>query len=106
MRGWSFKKDAEGRPRRFLGHGEAALWSLRSGAVVAGVFAAPVLFRSLLDLVGPVDGPPFNSLDLVIPAMIWATASLLLYLYIALSGGVMDREARRRYRNGETSLRR
>ena len=32
----------------------------------------------------------------------WLLASGVTYLYLALSGGVMDDEARRRYRNNET----
>lgn len=32
----------------------------------------------------------------------WLLISAVLYLYLTLSGGVMDNQARQRYRNNET----
>ena len=106
MRGWSFRRDAAGRPRRFLSHGEALLWSLCIGLAVAFGFAAPVLFRYLLYSIGLQDEQPFSFVRVMFPVFVFLTVSVLLYLYIALSGGVMDRAARRRYLEGETWQRR
>ncbi len=103
MPGWSFKRDADGRPRRFLNHGEAALWSSVVGGVGAGGFLVYiVVLPYLLAAVGVVDRSPVSLFDLVVPVMIWTVISVPLYLYVALGGGVMDREARRRYLEEET----
>jgi hypothetical protein len=49
-----------------------------------------------------VAGPMLASVFLAILLGGGLLVSLVLYLYVTLSGGIMDDEARRRYRNNET----
>ncbi len=51
---------------------------------------------------GELGGPVLTFVVAAIMLVAWLLISAVLYLYLALSGGVMDDEARRRYRNNET----
>lgn len=104
MRRWIYKTDEAGKPRRFLNHREAVLWALTTVGKVSGVVALYLLVGSIF---GPLGGGEVGrSVLTLVPLAIMLTIGLLIafamYLYVALSGGVMDDEARRRYRNNET----
>lgn len=100
-----YKTDEAGKPRRFLDHGEAALWAVVTVGKVFGVFALYLLASFVFDALrnGEVGGPMLTLVPAAIMVLAWLFVTLVLYLYVALSGGVMDSEARRRYRNNETS---
>lgn len=104
MRKWMYKTDEAGKPRRFLGHGEAATWSMLTVGKLFGTIAGLMLLNAAVGAYR--DGDPWSSLFVPTLAVawlaIWLPASLALYLYVSLSGGVMDEEARRRYHNNET----
>ena len=107
MRRWLYKTDEAGKPRRFLDHREAALWALTTVGKVFGIFALYFSASFVVDAFGEAE---FGNLGLaLVPAamiaLAWLFISLVLYLYVTLSGGVMDNEARRRYRNNETLTR-
>lgn len=99
-----YKTDEAGKPRRFLGHGEAAVWSLLGVGRFIGVLALFGLLNSVLAAYR--DGEIWRSAFVPVLAAgwlaIWLGVSLVLYLYVSLSGGIMDDAARRRYRNNET----
>lgn len=104
MRKWIYKSDEAGKPRRFLNHREAALWSMTT---VGKVFGALVLYWLINSIFitfssGEFGGPVLTFVVAAIMLVAWLLISAVLYLYLALSGGVMDDEARRRYRNNET----
>ena len=108
VRKWIYKSDEAGKPRRFLDHREAALWALMT---VGKVFGAYALYWLVSLVVGALrdggSGWPTLTFALTSIALVtWLLVSLFLYLYVALSGGIMDDEARRRYRNNETLSRR
>lgn len=104
MRGWIYKTDDAGKPRRFLGHGEAVLWALLTVGKVIGGIAVLMLLNSAVAAYRDWGAWVYT----FIPALVgfwlavWPCVSLALYLYVSLSGGVMDDEARQRYRNNET----
>lgn len=105
MRAWIYKTDEAGKPRRFVGHGEAVAWALRQMGKVFGALAAATLLSSAVGSYreGRWD-LSFAFVALLAAAWlgIWLSISLVLYLFVLLSGGIMDDEARRRYRNNET----
>lgn len=113
MRTWPYMRDEEGRPRRFLSHREVLSWATRR--VIR--FVGPL---TVLGVVGGL-GRGFirsresavteNVLPELLRYVVYAVAvsvvaglvlgslvAAAMYLYVALSGGVMDQEARRRYR--------
>jgi len=107
-REWRYKRDEEGRPRRFIFHREALLWTLRRVGTRVAALVGPLL---LLSIVGGVvraitktGGLPgwehivVWGLIVLIACSFWLLFAGAYYLYIALGGGVMDRDARRRYR--------
>ena len=104
MRKWIYKFDAAGKPRRFLDHREAALWALMTTGKVFGALALYWLLNSIFYTFR--DGELAGAVLTLVPAAVmvaaWLLVSAVLYLYLVLSGGVMDDEARRRYRNNET----
>ena len=104
MRAWIYKTDEAGKSRRFLGHGEAAVWALRQMGKVFGTFAALTLLNAAVRAYrdGWDGWFAFTALLAVVWLAIWLGVSLVIFFFIALSGGVMDDEARRRYRNNET----
>ncbi len=107
MRRWIYKTDEAGKPRRFLDHREAALWATLTVGKPLGAFSltgllALVFNPSADETVGWL---ALTAVVLAIALSAWLLASAVLYLYVSLSGGVMDREARRRYRNDETTPR-
>ena len=53
MRGWIYKTDGEGRPRRFLSHREAALWA----TIETGTLAGPVVLYAFLSAFFETAGP-------------------------------------------------
>jgi len=109
-------RDEEGRPRRFLSHREAVVWAVRR----------VLLFVGSLTLVGVVGalGRGFirsresDVTENVLPEALAYVAFVLvsfvciglmvagaLYLFVALHGGVMDVEARQRYREEQAAQR-
>lgn len=114
-REWRYKRDEEGRPRRFLSHREALLWAVRR---VGLYFAFLLVPPSILSVVGGVGrgiartGEPPGwehvgglALVLLLACSCWLLLAGIYYLYIVLAGGVMDRDARQRY-HGEREARR
>ena len=102
-RRWIYKTDEEGRPRRFLSHGEAALWATLQTGKVAAPFALYAFLGAFLETAGP--GMPLaqRASYFSLPAavvLLWFLVVGAVYLYLVLSGGVMDREEGRR-RGGE-----
>ena len=96
-REWIYKTDPAGRPRRFLSHREAAWWAVRRvGVFFLPLFSGPILWA----LFGP--GSPGRwpeALPVVLAiACVWAAVVGTVYIYLALSGGVMGEAERRRYR--------
>ena len=108
MRKWIYKADEAGKPRRFLDHREAALWAVTTVGKFFGAYAlywlVSLVFGALRN--GGSGWPTLTFALLAIPLTIGLLVSLVLYLYVALSGGIMDDEARKRYRNNETLSRR
>lgn len=105
MRRWIYKTDQAGKPRRFLNHREAFLWALTTVGKLFGVAALYLLVGSIFDLRGSGEVGWSMMLTLMLLAIVLAIGLLIafaMYLYVALSGGVMDDEARRRYRNNDT----
>ncbi|QIN82584.1 hypothetical protein GBA63_07970 [Rubrobacter tropicus] len=104
MRRWLYKTDEAGKPRRFLDHREAALWAVTTVCKVFGVFALYFLIDSVLvpSRDGEFGEPVLTFMLLAVLLVIGLLISLVLFLYVTLSGGVMDDAARRRYRNNET----
>lgn len=104
MRKWIYKSDEAGKPRRFLNHREAALWATMTVGKVFGAFALYWLISSIFYSVraGELGGAMPTLVFAAFMLAAWLLASGVLYFYLALSGGVMDDEARRRYRNNET----
>jgi hypothetical protein len=98
-RGWAYETDAAGRPRRFLSHREAAWWAARRvGTFFLPLLAPPVLWA----LFGAASPGRWLAALLVVAAVacVWLTVVGTVYLYLALSGGVMGKAERRR-RGGE-----
>jgi apolipoprotein N-acyltransferase len=104
VRKWIYKSDESGKPKRSLNHREAALWALMTVGKVFGALALywliNFIFVAFRD--GEVGMPMITFMVAAIMLATWLLISAVLYLYVALSGGVMDDEARRRYRNNET----
>jgi hypothetical protein len=115
-RRWRYKRDEEGRPRRFLSHREAFLWSTRRIGFYALLLLLPLGSFSLLGLVGALGRRVVRTTDgelpgwedvgawmLAVSVLVLSLLSLLsllagaYYLYIALAGGVMSRDERQRY---------
>lgn len=108
VRRWIYKADEAGKPRRFLDHREAALWAVTTVAKLSGAYALYWLVSLVFGVLGEGGSgwPAFTFALLAISLTIGLLFSLVLYLYVALSGGIMDDEARKRYRNNETLSRR
>ena len=93
-RRWIYKTDESGRPRRFLNHREAAWWAARK----VGTFFVPLLVSPVLWALFSPDEP--YRWAAVVPLMtavvcVWLVVIVTIYLYVALSGGVMDRAERK-----------
>ena len=103
-RGWIYKTNEAGKPRRFLNRREAAVWAGLTVGKPVGVIAFYVLLNAAIDAYRGADAwrSSFVVALAVVWGAIWLGVSLALYVYVALSGGVMDEEARHRYRNNET----
>ncbi len=101
MRKWPYKTDDAGRPRRFLSHGEAAWWAVRR----VGTFFLPLLVSPILWAIFDPAAPSqrLTALPLVAAvACVWLSVVGAVYLYLALSGGVMGEDERRRFHeNGD-----
>lgn len=71
---------------------------------VFGAFALYWLIDSIFYTFrgGELGGAMLTLVPAAVMLVAWLLISLVLYAYVALSGGVMDDEARRRYRNNET----
>lgn len=101
MREWMYKTDEAGRPRRFVSHREAAWWAARK----VGTFFLPLLVSPILWALFGSDSPyRWSAVPPVVAGVIllWLLAVGSIYLYLALSGGVMGEAERRRRedRNG------
>ena len=105
-RRWIYKTDDAGAPRRFLGHREVLLWAGLKVGRTTSPFALFGLLGSVVETYRDgLSGWPVFTLMLAVGWLaIWLSVSLAIYLYVALSGGVMDREDRRRYL-GDRALR-
>lgn len=95
MRRWLYKTDEAGRPRRFLSHRELLLWA----ALNVGGYVGPPLG---LGLVIAIFDPQGVGREIVLALMAMVLAACVvgvvgIYLYVALSGGVMSREERAGY---------
>jgi len=94
-REWRYKRDEEGRPRRFLSHREAFAWTVRRVGVYSGAFLLLALLGSLgRSTARNGEVPHWTAVVGVAIAAVafWALIVGGLYLYIALAGGVMDRD--------------
>lgn len=105
-------KDENGVPRRFRGHGEALAWAAGTlakrygphlvwGPVYAGVawlawFVVRLLFPGFMPGLFPPGLVTAAAVVLAILFAIWVLVSVVVYLYIALAGGVMRRGERER----------
>jgi hypothetical protein len=98
-RGWAYETDAAGRPRRFLTHREAAWWA----ACRVGVVFVPLLVYTFARVLFGFDGPyPWSAILYVAAGVVLASLATVgaVYLYLALSGGVMGKAERRRRGDG------
>jgi hypothetical protein len=100
-RRWIYKTDESGRPRRFLSHREAAWWA----ALKTGKFAGPIMIWMIpATILAAVPGRGTPGLWwMALPILgtlflLWLMATGTVYLYVALSGGVMNRAERQEYR--------
>jgi hypothetical protein len=93
---WPYKTDSAGKPRRFLSHREAASWTALKVGKFFGLALLFVLLEALIfpEESGRMDSAVYSAFLLVV---FWLLISAALYLYVALSGGVMGRDERRRY---------
>lgn len=107
-RRWIYKTDDAGAPRRFPGHREALSWAALKIGKLVGAFALFGLLGSAIETYrdGQTGWPTFTFVLAAVWLAIWLSVSLVLYLYVALSGGVMDREGRRRYLDDQRFRRR
>ena len=102
MRSWVYETDEEGGPRRFLSHREAARWAV----LKVGTFFLPLLVSPILWALFGSDSPYRWSAAVPVAArvvLLWLLVVGTIYLYLALSGGVMGEAERRRrlaVRNG------
>lgn len=92
---WIYKTDEAGRPRRFLSHREAAWWAMLNVAKVAGPVALFGFLRVLFELGVAAGWTTFLYLASRL-LLLGLLACGVLYLYVALSGGVMARSGRGR----------
>ncbi|MBA2441887.1 MAG: hypothetical protein H0V53_05725 [Rubrobacter sp.] len=77
-----------GTPQRFGTHRRAVLWSAGLAAkVLAGL---PLLLLAVVYL-ADFDWVPAVAAVVALPLALWLLCSALLYLYVALSGGVVGR---------------
>lgn len=95
-------RDRAGRPRRFHSHREAASWSAQVVArlglkgLPGGILAAAIIFGWQI-LSSEASFDPIGVVAVMVLLLaLWLLGSTLLYLYTALSGGVMSRDERRR----------
>lgn len=97
MRKWAYKTDGAGRPRRFLSHREAAWWAARR----VGTFFLPLLASPILWAIFGSDSSSrwLSALPLIVAvACVWFAVVGAIYLYLALSGGIMGEAERQRFR--------
>ena len=104
MRGWMYKTDEEGRPRRFLSHREAAWWAALKTGTLAGPVVLYAFLTAFLETAGP--GMPLaqRAIYFFVPTaliVLWLCVVGAVYLYLVLSGGVMGETERRRYREDD-----
>jgi len=90
VREWIYKSDEAGKPRRFLNHREAILWAMITVGKVFGALALywliNFIFVAFTD--GELGGAMLTFMLTAILLVAWLLISLILYLYVALSGGV------------------
>lgn len=95
MRQWLYKTDGSGRPRRFLSHRELIL----GAALKVGRYVGSALG---LGLVIAIFDPQGIGQEIVLALMAMVLAACVvgvagIYLYVALSGGLMSAEERAGY---------
>ena len=111
-RRWLYKTDGKGTPRRFFSHREAAWWAVLTTGKVAAPFLLLVFVRAFFaafDSWAPARFSPDWAIIFTVAALflvVWPLTAGLLYLYVALSGGVMARLEWERYREDERPRRR
>lgn len=95
MRQWLYKTYESGRPRRFLSHRELLMWAARK---VGGYLGPPLGLGVIAAIFVPQDLAREVFLWLSVMGLaLCATAVAGIYLYVALSGGVMSAEQRAGY---------
>lgn len=90
-----------GQARRFLSHREAAWWATLKTGKLAGPVLLYTFFRAFFESAGPGIPLAQRAAFFFVPGallFLWVLVAGVACLYLALSGGVMDREERRRYR--------
>lgn len=95
MKGWLYKTDDSGRPRRFLSRREVIPWAALKTGRCAGPAPAIGLVTAIFDPQG-LGREVFLSLAVMVFAAC-ALAVAGIYVHVALSGGVMGSEERGRY---------
>ncbi len=111
MQQWIYKTNEAGAPRRFLSHREAAWWAMIEVLKFAAPRVWPLILGPIILSFAPNLFPgPTSAARLVAGLAVGATLALwlgvsgVIYLYIALSGGVMDAVDRRKYLQGEGNV--
>ncbi len=100
-RRWRYKTDEAGRPRRFFSYREAAWWATLKTGKIAGPVLLYAFLRRFFVSAGP--GVPLaeKAAFFLVPTallLLWVLAIGVVCLYLGLSGGVIDRDERRRFR--------
>jgi hypothetical protein len=95
VRRWIYKTDEEGKPRRFLNHREAVWWAVLKVGKVLGLFVVSPILWAIFGPEAP-DRWARASLAVAVVVVLWLVAAGAMYLFVALSGGVMARAERRR----------
>lgn len=98
MRTWIFKTDEDGKPRRFLSHREAAMWTASRVGAFFGLISVFGVARAIYEAFTSPSAFERQALIMILIslAVIWLGVCAVVYLYIVLSGGVMSRAERER----------
>ncbi len=101
MRIWRYKRDADGRPRHFESHREVLVWALKSTGAIFGPFLGVAAVSAIYSLFTS-EAPIQTEAAIVVAtsvAVLWLASSAVMYLYVALSGGIMSRDERKSRNN-------
>ena len=104
MRGWIYKTDEAGNPRRFSSHREAAWWAtLRAGTLFGPMIAlGAVRTLYLLFFSAPHIKVQVTIFVTLLVSAFWICASAIVYLYLNLAGGIMSRAERSKFERQHT----